>query len=69
MYTNLSNVNQTAHEVLVAELGDSLLRLFSRGIFDNSYFEWLAAAANFSLRSVPKLTRIPTMVGRQRPKN
>lgn len=34
--TNLPNVNQAAHEVLVAQLGDGLLCLFPGGVFNNA---------------------------------
>lgn len=39
---NLSNVDQAAHQVLVAESRDSILSLLPRSIFHNSEKEMLA---------------------------
>jgi hypothetical protein len=40
--TNLSNVDKAAHQVLVAELSNRLLRLLPCSIFHNSVMQELA---------------------------
>lgn len=55
--TYLSNVNESTHQALIAEGGNSVLCLFSCSIFHNSM---ILISQGLGINGVVRLTRIPT---------